>query len=462
MNPRYERWRRQTFGITWLIYAAFYLTRSSFSVAKVALPFASGISLTRNDLGLIDSTFLTVYMLGQFLFGPMGDRFGPRRILLFGLSLSVAAAVGFGFSSTLAAFLAFSALQGMAQSTGWSNTTKTMSSWFSVNERGRVLGWWCTHYPVGTAIALPFAGWMMDHYSHARFTVIPIPPVVIGGSLLSYVPAGVWAPALLFSTQTPFWPAAFWGPAGVVAGVVLLTWLLLRSRPEDVGLPPIEKYHGDSEPLTADDEAIVETPEGSWQLIGAVLSTPRIWTLALAYFSVKLVRYVFIFWGPKYVAEMVHSDAFASTAVAAAMPIGGLVGVVAVGYVSDKLFQARRAPAAILSLLACAAVMTTGFAQLQNPWIMAVFFFLVGAFLYGPDSMISATASMDFGTKRGAGTAVGFVNGIGSIGGILGGWLPGSITSGTDWTPLFVVMLVGLIASSIVLMPLWRTKPSAD
>jgi MFS transporter, OPA family, glycerol-3-phosphate transporter len=468
LNPRYERWRWQTFGITWLIYAGFYLTRQSFSVAKVAIPFAPGVSLTRSDLGIIDSTFLTVYMLGQFLFGPLGDRFGPRRILLFGLGLSVVSAVGFGFSSTLAAFLLFSVLQGIAQSTGWSNTTKTMSSWFSVNERGRVLGWWCTHYPVGTAIALPFAGWMMDRYSHALFTGFPLPAIVSFDLVSSTIPSAAWAPSVLFGSAAPFWQAAFWGPAGVVAGVMVLTWLLLRNRPEDVGLPPIEEYHGDPKPIPTNDEideaeeAIIEKPEGSWQLIGAVLATPRIWTLAVAYFSVKLVRYAFIFWGPKYVAETMHSDALASTVTAAAMPIGGLVGVVAVGYVSDKVFQARRAPVAVLSLLAAAAVMCAGLVQIHNIWLMGAFFFLVGVFLYGPDSMISATASMDFGTKRGAGTAVGFVNGIGSIGGIMGGWLPGKITTGTDWTPLFQVMLVGLVVSAFVLLPLWRSKPSVD
>ena len=73
--------------------------------------------------------------------------------------------------------------------------------------------------------------------------------------------------------------------------------------------------------------------------------------------------------------------------------------------------------------------------------------------------MISATAAIDFGTKRGAGTAAGFVNGIGSIGGILGGYLPGIMTTGVDWTPMFFVMLVGLVVSAIVLVPLWRTKP---
>ncbi len=431
LNPRYERWRWRTFGITWLIYASFYLTRQSFAVAKVAIPFDPSVSLTRSDLGLIDSTYLTVYMIGQFVFGPLGDRFGPRRILLFGLGLSVLAAAGFGLSTTLVAFLLWSVLQGVAQSTGWSNTTKTMSSWFSINERGRVIGWWCTHYTLGAAIALPFAGWAMDYFGRARFTTFVLPAAALAGPALSCSPIAGLAPVMLFGTVAPFWPAAFWAPAVVVAIVFVLAWLLLRDRPEDVGLPPIEEYHGDELPQQVSDAPIAEAPEGSWQTIGAVLTTPRIWRLALAYFSVKLVRYAFYFWGPKYVAETLHSDAFASTVIAAAMPIGGLVGVIAGGYLSDKLFQARRAPVTVLSLLAAAVMMTVGLVSVHNVWILAAFFFFVGVFLFGPDSMISATASIDFGTKRGAGTAVGIVNGIGSIGGILGGWLPGALRLAT-------------------------------
>src|SRR2546427_49090 len=36
-NLKYERWRWQIFFITWLAYAGFYLTRKSFSVAKIEL-----------------------------------------------------------------------------------------------------------------------------------------------------------------------------------------------------------------------------------------------------------------------------------------------------------------------------------------------------------------------------------------------------------------------------------------
>ena len=438
MKQRYQRWRVITFGITWLIYATLYFTRQAFSVAKVkleggGLPF---VKLTRQQMGLVDTAYLTTYMLGQFVFGALGDRFGPRKLLLAGLGLSVLAAVGSGYSTVAWGFVAFAILQGMAQSTGWSNASKVMTSWFSVKERGRVVGWWCTHYTVGSAVSLWFAGWAMKRFAS---------------------PAGA------------FWPAAFWSAAAVVAVVGALAGLLLVEKPEDLDLPPIEEFDADGPPSVQTPEQQIEaptalattseTPEAAWAVIRQVLSRPGVWMLAIAYFPVKLVRYTFTFWGPLYVSDSLGSDVDASGLIAAAMPWGGLVGVIAIGYVSDKLFQSRRAPATILSLAAAAAVISLGFWPIHDKWLMGAFFFLVGAFLYGPDSIISATASMDFGTKRGAGTATGFVNGVGSIGSIIGGFLPGQLASGANWAPLFTLMFCGLFVSVIVLLPLWRTRP---
>jgi OPA family glycerol-3-phosphate transporter-like MFS transporter len=435
LNPQYERWRWQTFGITWLIYASFYLTRQSFSVAKVALE-SGPIHLAREQLGRIDATYLTVYSLGQFLFGPLADRFGPKRILVGGLGLSALAALGSGLSTTLLAFLTFAALQGVAQSTGWSATSKAMSSWFSLRERGRVLGWWCTHYTAGAAVATPFAGWLMDHWGQ-------------------FVPQGIAG-----SGVVPFWPAAFWGPAAVLCGVMVLTWLLLRNQPEDVGLPPIEQYHSEPESLLSEEEETGhEAPAGSWEVIGEVLRTPTVWLLALAYFPIKLSRYSFYFWGPMFVQESLNTDVFDSALTATWMPIGGMLGIIASGYISDKLFQARRAPIVVLSLLATAGVMLVGLSHLNSLWEMRAYFFLIGVFLYGPDSMVSATAAIDFGTKRGAGAATGFINGVGSAGAILGGYLPGIMTDADNWTPFLVISLAGIVLSAIILVPLWRVKP---
>jgi OPA family sugar phosphate sensor protein UhpC-like MFS transporter len=238
-------------------------------------------------------------------------------------------------------------------------------------------------------------------------------------------------------------------------------WLLLRNRPEDEGLPPIEQYHGEPESLIDEGERLDAAPEGSWPLMREVLSSPTIWTLAIAYFPIKLARYSFDFWGPVYVKESLGTAAFTSAMTAAWMPIGGVVGVVLSGYISDKIFQFRRAPVIVLSLFAAAAVMLIGQAHIDNIWVMRGFFFLAGLFLYGPDSMVSATAAIDFGTKRAAGAAVGFVNGIGSLGAVLGGYLPGVMTSKADWTVFFQISLAGLIVSALILLPLWWRRPPA-
>ena len=427
MNPRYERWRWVTFGITWLIYASFYLTRQAFAVAKDPLQHDPNVALSRSDLGLMDVAYSITYMLGLFIFGAAGDRFGPRRILLAGMMLSIIAATACGFSTAFWAFLIFSVLQGVAQSTGWTNVNKTMAAWFSLKERGRVLGWWCTNYPFGASVALVLAGAMITWFSA--------------------------------NPKEPYWPAAFFGSSVVLGGVMILAWLFLRNRPEDVGLPSIETYHGEKESLIDDEEADAPVAEGSWKVIREVMASPTIWMLAAAYLSIKLVRYSFYFWGPKYAAESLGTNPYVSAMTVAVFPIGGMVGVVGAGYISDKLFQSRRAPWAVISLVILALLMVVGLRPIDNIWVMGTFFFLAGVFLFGPDSMTSATASVDFGTKRGAGTATGMVNGFGSIGQIIAGYLPGVITSENNWTPLFIVFQVGLFASAVVLLPLWNRKP---
>jgi OPA family sugar phosphate sensor protein UhpC-like MFS transporter len=229
--------------------------------------------------------------------------------------------------------------------------------------------------------------------------------------------------------------------------------------PEDVDLPPIEKYHGEAESLIRAEDALQPPPPGSWELVREVLTTPSVWLLAIAYFPVKLSRYSLYLWGPMFVKESLGTDVLTSTITSAWMPVGGMVGIIASGYISDKLLQARRAPVIVVSLLATAAVMLVGLWHIDNLWVMRGYFFLIGVFLYGPDSMISSTAAIDFGTKRGAGSATGFVNGIGSIGAILGGYLPGIMTDAKTWAPFLGISLAGIVLSAIILVPLWRVRP---
>lgn len=420
-NPIYERWRWQIFAVTWIAYAGFYLTRKSYSVAKIGLSEDFGFSNT--DLGYFDNVYLWTYMIGQFVWGVSGDRFGPRRIVLAGLFCS--SAVGFvsGWISALWVFAAFGALQGIAQSTGWPNLVKTMSEWFSRSERGVIMGWWCSNYAVGGLIASPFAGLAADTFGSWRY--------------------------------------AFFVPALALFGIVVLFFLFQRNRPEDVGLPSIEEYHGEKPAVLDENERPEEEPEGSWKVVGEVFRNKTVWVLAIVYFCLKPTRYAILFWGPKYVSEQLGTGMTESALISILFEAAGPLGVLFAGVMSDKVFQARRMPIAVIMLFLLAGVLFN-FNEIATggKGAVACLLFAIGFLLYGPDSLLTGTSAMDFGTKKGAATAAGFINGWGSVGAALGGGLPGYISDNYGWEPLFNGLAGASILAALILLPLWNARPA--
>lgn len=267
-NPKYERWRIRIFAITWIAYAGFYFTRQTFSVAKLGIledPILH-LHLTKSVLANLDAAYLTAYAVGQFVWGQVSDRFGPRVVVLGGLAISAIATLFMGLLPAVVFLLPLMIVQGLAQSTGWSGTLSNMSQFFSVGERGHVLGLWSTNYAFGGLVAAPVVGW----FAYDLF-----------GS----------------------WRAAFFSGAAIVAVVFVLFFIFQRNSPADVGLPPIEEYRAAQDSVegveldaAATDEAIAE-PTSSWrESLAVVLKDQMVRTLGAAYFLLKPARYAILLW----------------------------------------------------------------------------------------------------------------------------------------------------------------------
>lgn len=141
--------------------------------------------------------------------------------------------------------------------------------------------------------------------------------------------------------------------------------------------------------------------------------------LGIAYFLLKPARYAILMWGPVIVYERMPSiGKVASAIVPSAFEVAGLVGPILIGIASDRLFGARRMPACVISLMALTLwlILFVPTMQSGNIYLVVGLLFMMGVTLYGPDSMISGAAAIDFGTSESAGTATGFVNGCGSVG----------------------------------------------
>lgn len=423
-DPKYEIWRWRTFGITWLAYTGFYLTRSSFSVAKIGISKDSNIAMTPEQMGLIDGLYLTAYAVGQFIWGMLGDKQGTRNVVLFGLFSSIVAGFAMGVSSVVLAFGVFALIQGLSQSTGWAPLAKNISNWFSLRERGVIMGWWSTNYAVGSLIAAPFAGWMADYFQNWRY--------------------------------------AFFMPALALLLITMLFIFLQKNRPQDVGLPTIEEYHNEPKTRLVFDNNVAEEPvEGSWQAILIVMKNPMVLLLAAVYFFLKPLRYAILFWGPLFVNEVLHTGMAESATISVAFFLAGPISVLVAGYVSDKLFQSRRIPYSVITLLLLAVVLFffNDIAVLHNKILIAVLLFIIGFLLYGPDSLVSATAAIDFGTSKGASTASGIINGFGSIGAIVGGTIPGFFKESWGWGGVFTFLAVSVLIASLIMIPRWNALP---
>jgi sugar phosphate permease len=88
--------------------------------------------------------------------------------------------------------------------------------------------------------------------------------------------------------------------------------------------------------------------------------------------------------------------------------------------------------------------------------------FAVGFLLYAADSLVSGTAAVDFGTKKGASTAAGLVNGCGSVGAIVGGTIPGFLRNQLGWDGLFQILAGTLLLAGCLLLPKWNARPAVD
>jgi sugar phosphate permease len=395
-------------GITWLSYATYYFGRKNLSVTKASI----GRALGSHALYGVETAYLAAYAIGQYASGWLGDRVGARKLVGVGMFIAAGASFAFGLWSVGALFLATATLNGLAQSTGWPGNVKAMQQWTTPESRGRVMGVWATCYQVGGIAATAFAASML-----AR-----------GG-----------------------WRAAYFGPAAVIAVVGLLVLAFVPSRPPLPG------------PGTDAPQAAAPTPEEAERdraARRAVALHATVWWYGASYFFIKLIRYCLLFWLPFYLETVLRYAPADAGYFSTSFEIGGVAGTIALGALSDRLPRVPRSLVCAGSLvgLALALFVYTRVARhghAMNFTAMA----LVGALLFGPDSLLSGAAAQDLGGPRAAALAIGMVNGLGSVGAVSQEFITRSVSAISGWNAVFYVLLVSAVAAALLLTPTFRRAP---
>jgi MFS transporter, OPA family, glycerol-3-phosphate transporter len=401
----YRRLRWEVFAGIYLGYAAYYLVRSNLALAIPDI-LKEHPAYSKADLGTALTGLTVAYGLSKFLMGSVSDRSNPKRFLPLGLLLSSIIMATFGLASalyaSLASIIAIQVLNGWVQGMGWPPCGKSMVHWFSTRERGLTVSVWNTAHNVG------------------------------GGLVASL--------ALLGVTLFGDWRAKFYFNAMIAAAIAVCVYFLLQDTPQSRGLPPIEEYKDDYPP---DYTQASERTLGFREIfLTYVLPNRYLWAIASANVFCYFVRYGVENWIPTYL-QLTKGYSFRDSSLGWALyEFAAIPGTIACGWVSDRWFRRRRAPATMLFMALTLIAVVVYWLNANGPrWIDYAALIAIGFLIYGP-IMIIGLHSLDLVPKKAAGTAAGFTGFFGyAFGAALSGSGIGWVADRWGWGTVFSIMV---------------------
>jgi OPA family sugar phosphate sensor protein UhpC-like MFS transporter len=397
---------------------------------------------TPEEVGLIGSMLLYGYALGKFSNGLLSDYANVKRFFAAGLFLSAMMNFGMSFSSVVWISALLWVLNGWFQGFGAPSCAVALTSWFSNNERGRYYGLWSTAHAIGEG--LTYLGIAL---------LIALPPKGLG----------------------LHWQYGFWIPATICVLAAVIVYIYLPDRPGTLGLPSVAEWRNDG---GAKAKAAVHDAASILKDQLRVVSIPAIWIIALASSSMYITRYAVNSWGNVYLQEIRGFDLFDANFFIFLNTAAGILGCVAYGYLSDKLFDARRPPANLLFGLMELLPLFIIFYGPANSTVLAIALVVYGFGLSGILASLGGLFALDIAPKKVAGAAMGFIGIFSYFGAGLQDYISGKLiydseirvvfdlgaTSQTVFFYDYSVPIVFWIGASVVSMilagSLWRVRAS--
>ena len=421
----YKRHRLRIMLAITIGYGLVYTCRLALSMVKK--PLIDGGIFTPVELGIIGSALFYSYAFGKLTNGFLADHMNLKFFFAFGVLISALINIGMGFSTVLWGSVLLWALNGWFQGFGAPTGAVALTTWFSNRERGRMYGIWSTAHAIGEG--LTFVG--------------------VAGLVT------LWG-----------WRAGFWGPGVLCIVVAGVLDLVMQDRPQTLGLPRVADWKNDH---VSSDEDRKEKKESTWAVQRTILKIPAIWVLALASASIYVTRYAINSWGVLYLQEAKGYSLMQAGGVISVNTIAGILGALAFGFTSDKIFNARRPPTnVIFAVLEIIGLLMVFFGPSDDLTFMTVAFFIYGFGLTGLVTSLGGLFALDIAPKRAAGAAMGFIGVFSYIGAALQDQISGHlIENGVtmidgvrhyDFSTVIWFWVGSSVLSLILATTLWRVR----
>jgi ACS family hexuronate transporter-like MFS transporter len=372
-----------------------YLDRIVFSVLNSVISLEMHIDDA--TYGNINAAFQAAYTIGFLIAGKFVDRWGTK----VGYAVSIAwwsvAAALHAFAMTPVQLGIWRGMLGFGEAGNFPAAIKSVAEWFPKKDRAYATGLFNSGTTVASILGPPVFVWMTVHVG--------------------------WRSCFIITSLTGFVWLGFW-------------WFNYALPTTHKGINADERDY-----ILSDAESKTKEPTMPW---AEALRYRQTWGFVLAKFFTDPVWWFYLFWLPRYLANVRH---FELSAIGWALPViyvMASVGSVAGGWLAGALIE-RGMPngrARFIAMSLCVACMPIGASAFlaPSPLLAIALICFATAGHQGWSANLYTTTSDVFPKS-----AVASVTGIGSCFGGLGGtifsaWLPGIIVSHFGYAPMFVIM----------------------
>ena len=419
------------------IFAAYVVCMADRANIGAVLPFIKEeFHIDNFTIGAISSFFFLGYAVSQIPAGLIMGKRGTRAVVSMAILAFSVVTLLMGFTTGAVMLLALRLLLGLTEGPAPVGMTSTVNAWFPPREKG-------------TATGLYIAS--------TQFAPIIVPAIVIG----------------IATTQGWRWVFIWFAIPGFIMAAVW--WFIVRNRPEQskrVNAAELAHIYDTSEDPTKKkvtfrsipwlDKLIRLKDVDTLDTNGKVLKSWNVWGDTLAYFFMNNVNYGLLTWVPLYLVQARGINLAGVAFIAAAPAVGGLIGAMLGGVVSDRIFQGRRKPQMIITAFFAAVMIVVVINAPNNIPAIVASLIATGFFLNIGWPMFTAYP-MGLTNNKTYPFAISLINSGGNLGGFFAPIIVGILldqTSG-NYSVAFSYFAIVLVIALVVIFTLVEARPRA-
>lgn len=172
-----------------LLIGFFMILVDSTIVSVATETIVKDLDASLNNVLWVTSAYLLAYAVPLLVTGRLGDRFGPKRIYLTGLSVFTVASALCGLAGSIELLIAARVLQGCGAALLTPQTMAIITRIFPAERRGKAMGLWGSTAGVASLVGPILGGVLVDHAGWQWIFYVNVPVGIIGFLVaVKYVP----------------------------------------------------------------------------------------------------------------------------------------------------------------------------------------------------------------------------------------------------------------------------------